>query len=88
MSAGSGLPYDKREVVIHPAVDHFPGRIGDGPADLLVDIVHSDIRQCRTTLDDSQRPDQGPGKAFLADFEIFKGALGLCTPLFVRRHLD
>ena len=70
LGAGTGLPYDKREVIVQLAVDNFLGSSNDCVTDLRIKAADSHIGAGGCLLDDAERTHDGERLLFPADLEI------------------
>jgi hypothetical protein len=70
------------------AVGDLERRVLDRVRDRLVEHAELGVRPGRSGLDERERPDVLALKGTSGDREVLDGALGLCPPERVARHLD
>ena len=85
-----GLPDDQREVFVELALDDFVGRLDDGLRLLGGQRAPVTVHDRRGLLEDPERADQLPRETLplAADREVVERALGLGSPVPVRRDFD
>ena len=88
LGAAAGLPDHQREMLVQAPVDDLLRGVPDRFGHVAGEIAQLSIDRGRALLDEAQRPDQGPRQALGADLEVLERALGLRSPVPVRRHLD
>ena len=88
LGAAAGLPDHQREMLVQAPVDDLLRGVPDRFGHVAGEIAQLSIDRGRALLDEAQRPDQGPRQALGADLEVLERALGLRSPVPIRRHLD
>jgi hypothetical protein len=85
--ARAGLEDVDDEVVVQAAIRHLPGGGPDVAGDPGIERAELGVRCRRRLLDDSQRPDEVPGKALAAHRKVQHGALRGRAPEGLGGHL-
>ena len=75
-------------MVVEASVDDVLRRLPDRFGHVGGEISEVPVHRGRALLDEAQGPDQGPRQPLRADPEVPERALGLRSPVPVRRHLD
>ena len=72
LGTGSCLPDDEGKIVVELAVNDLAGGLGDGRADLLIDVVEINVGERCSLFDDSQRPHKRYRHRLTTDLEVLE----------------